>query len=203
MSDENVLIVQADTAETSLGWATLGERALALHGGCRRYPRGQGRGRCRHAGRRISRCAASISATTGWSCPRSACRPGRSASTTAGATTRARRPTTGWSTSPTSGATRRCGARTGSTISWSWSATTTIRPKANGAAPSSSTSRARIIAGTQGCVAFSRDDLLELVPLLDPRDAAARPVRCRRRGAAALGRRRALKQFEDFDEKDW
>ena len=37
-----------------------------------------------------SRCAASISATTGWCCPRSACRPGRSASTTAGATTRAR-----------------------------------------------------------------------------------------------------------------
>ena len=26
MTDENVLIVQADTAEASLGWATLGER---------------------------------------------------------------------------------------------------------------------------------------------------------------------------------
>ena len=26
MTDENVLIVQADSAETSLGWATLGSR---------------------------------------------------------------------------------------------------------------------------------------------------------------------------------
>ena len=59
-------------------------------------------------------------------------------------------------------------------------------------------------AGTQGCVAFSRDDLLELLPLLtrDPRlrvlshaaneEAAPRPEEDER-----------MKQFEDFDDKDW
>jgi len=57
---------------------------------------------------------------------------------------------------------------------------------------------------TQGCVAFARDDLLELLPLLTrdtrlrvlshPADEAARPA------AAADDE---MKQFEDFDEKDW
>jgi L,D-peptidoglycan transpeptidase YkuD (ErfK/YbiS/YcfS/YnhG family) len=57
---------------------------------------------------------------------------------------------------------------------------------------------------TQGCVAFSRDDLLELLPLLTrdtrlrvlshPADEAARPA------SAADDE---MKQFEDFDEKDW
>ena len=57
---------------------------------------------------------------------------------------------------------------------------------------------------TQGCVAFARDDLLELLPLLTrdtrlrvlphPADEAARPA------SAADDE---MKQFEDFDEKDW
>ncbi len=57
---------------------------------------------------------------------------------------------------------------------------------------------------TQGCVAFARDDLLELLPLLTrdtrlrvlshPADEAARP---------ASTADDEMKQFEDFDEKDW
>lgn len=57
---------------------------------------------------------------------------------------------------------------------------------------------------TQGCVAFARDDLLELLPLLTrdtrlrvlshPADEEARPA------SAADDE---MKQFEDFDEKDW
>jgi L,D-peptidoglycan transpeptidase YkuD (ErfK/YbiS/YcfS/YnhG family) len=56
---------------------------------------------------------------------------------------------------------------------------------------------------TQGCVAFARDDLLELLPLLThetrlrvlshPADEAARPSSAND----------DMKQFEDFDEKDW
>ncbi len=64
MTDENVLIVQADTAETSPGVGHPGRAALALHCGCRRYPRGQGRGRSGARRSANSRCAASIIATT-------------------------------------------------------------------------------------------------------------------------------------------
>lgn len=56
---------------------------------------------------------------------------------------------------------------------------------------------------TQGCVAFARDDLLELLPLLtretrlrvlsDPADEDAKPS----------SPDDDMKQFEDFDEKDW
>lgn len=57
---------------------------------------------------------------------------------------------------------------------------------------------------TQGCVAFARADLLELLPLLGrdtrlrvlphPADEQARP---------AATSDDDMKQFEDFDEKDW
>jgi len=56
---------------------------------------------------------------------------------------------------------------------------------------------------TRGCIAFARDDLLELVTLLDPETrlrvlslsaAETRPA------AAEDG---VMKQFEDFDERDW
>jgi L,D-peptidoglycan transpeptidase YkuD (ErfK/YbiS/YcfS/YnhG family) len=57
---------------------------------------------------------------------------------------------------------------------------------------------------TQGCVAFARDDLLELLPLLTREtrlrvlshaaDEAARP---------SSGADDDMKQFEDFDERDW
>jgi hypothetical protein len=56
----------------------------------------------------------------------------------------------------------------------------------------------------QGCVAFARSDLLELVPLLTPQ------TKLRVLGlSAAEGTPPAaaedddMKQFEDFDEKDW
>lgn len=57
---------------------------------------------------------------------------------------------------------------------------------------------------TQGCVAFARDDLLELLPLLNretrlrvlshPADEAAKP---------SSSEDDVMKQFEDFDERDW
>ena len=57
---------------------------------------------------------------------------------------------------------------------------------------------------TQGCVAFSRDDLLELLPLLN-RDTRLRvlshPADEETRPASAADDE--MKQFEDFDEKDW
>ena len=59
-------------------------------------------------------------------------------------------------------------------------------------------------AGTQGCVAFSRDDLLELLPLLN-RDTRLR-VLSHAADEAAQPRSEEderMKQFEDFDEKDW
>ena len=59
-------------------------------------------------------------------------------------------------------------------------------------------------APTRGCVAFARDDLLELLPLLTPSTRlrvlslpAARPTRIAEDGE------QDMKQFEDFDEKDW
>lgn len=57
---------------------------------------------------------------------------------------------------------------------------------------------------TQGCVAFSRNDLLELVPLLTPRTRISIESL-----SAAEQRPRTgsddedMKQFEDFDEQDW
>ena len=60
-------------------------------------------------------------------------------------------------------------------------------------------------AATQGCVALAREDLLELLPLLTPStrlrvlslsSADSRP-------AAPSRQDDDMKQFEDFDEKDW
>ena len=56
---------------------------------------------------------------------------------------------------------------------------------------------------TQGCVAFARDDLLELVPLLAP----GTRVNVLSLGAAEQKPPSEIEgdmnQFEDFDEKDW
>jgi len=57
-------------------------------------------------------------------------------------------------------------------------------------------------APTRGCIAFARHDLLELLPLLTPKtrlrvlslSAAEQPI---------SGDDENMKQFEDFDEKDW
>ena len=57
---------------------------------------------------------------------------------------------------------------------------------------------------TRGCIAFTRDDLLELVTLIGP-DTKLRVAAL----SAAEARPRAaddeddMKQFEDFDEQDW
>ena len=59
-------------------------------------------------------------------------------------------------------------------------------------------------AGTQGCVAFARNDLLELLPLLT-RDTRLR-VLSHAANEDAQPRSEEderMKQFEDFDEKDW
>jgi L,D-peptidoglycan transpeptidase YkuD (ErfK/YbiS/YcfS/YnhG family) len=56
---------------------------------------------------------------------------------------------------------------------------------------------------TRGCVAFARHDLLELVPLLTPQ------TKLQVLGLSAAGSTPLsesdddMKQFEDFDEKDW
>jgi L,D-peptidoglycan transpeptidase YkuD (ErfK/YbiS/YcfS/YnhG family) len=59
---------------------------------------------------------------------------------------------------------------------------------------------------THGCVAFTRDDLLDLVPLLTPQTK----ISIRSLSAAEETPRPAthdddedMKQFEDFDEQDW
>ena len=59
-------------------------------------------------------------------------------------------------------------------------------------------------AGTQGCVAFARNDLLELLPLLT-RDTRLRVLSHAANEEAQLPSEEdeRLKQFEDFDEKDW
>lgn len=58
-------------------------------------------------------------------------------------------------------------------------------------------------AATRGCVAFARDDLLELVPLLTKETrlrVLSVPAAEQARPSEAEDR---LKEFEDFDEKDW
>jgi L,D-peptidoglycan transpeptidase YkuD (ErfK/YbiS/YcfS/YnhG family) len=59
-------------------------------------------------------------------------------------------------------------------------------------------------AGTQGCIAFARDDLLELVPLLT-RDTRLRVLShaADEEAAPRSEEDERAKQFEDFDEKDW
>ena len=57
---------------------------------------------------------------------------------------------------------------------------------------------------TQGCVAFARDDLLELVTLLGPRTRLnVLSLSAAEREPAPQGDDEDMKQFEDFDEKDW
>jgi L,D-peptidoglycan transpeptidase YkuD (ErfK/YbiS/YcfS/YnhG family) len=55
---------------------------------------------------------------------------------------------------------------------------------------------------TRGCVAFQRDDLLELVPLLK-RSTKLRILALPAAEGAAVNDNDAMKQFEDFDERDW
>ena len=59
-------------------------------------------------------------------------------------------------------------------------------------------------AGTQGCVAFARNDLLELLPLLNRETRLRVLSHSAAEEAPPPSEEDAhAKQFEDFDEKDW
>lgn len=58
-------------------------------------------------------------------------------------------------------------------------------------------------APTQGCVAFRRDDLLELVTLLGPQTRLEVLSVPASDSAAPAAVDEDMKQFEDFDEQDW
>src|SRR5258708_4474107 len=57
---------------------------------------------------------------------------------------------------------------------------------------------------TRGCVAFARDDLLEIVTLIGPRTRLSVLSLPANEGAPPVENDdQDMKQFEDFDEKDW
>jgi L,D-peptidoglycan transpeptidase YkuD (ErfK/YbiS/YcfS/YnhG family) len=58
-------------------------------------------------------------------------------------------------------------------------------------------------APTRGCVAFSQADLLELVPLIGPTTKVRILARSAAEEAAAPTVDAEMKAVEDFDEKDW
>ncbi|MDP2376888.1 L,D-transpeptidase [Reyranella sp.] len=58
-------------------------------------------------------------------------------------------------------------------------------------------------APTKGCVAFTRNDLLELVPLIGPKTRLRVLTHPATEQAAAPASDADMKPLEDFDEKDW
>ncbi|HSI00745.1 MAG TPA: L,D-transpeptidase family protein [Reyranella sp.] len=56
---------------------------------------------------------------------------------------------------------------------------------------------------TRGCIAFARDDLLELVPLLTPQTTISIPSPSAAEEKPRPATDEDMKRFEDFDEKDW
>jgi len=56
---------------------------------------------------------------------------------------------------------------------------------------------------TQGCVGFARDDLLELVTLIGPRTRLNVLSRPAAEAAPSSDDNHDMKQFENFDEQDW
>jgi len=58
-------------------------------------------------------------------------------------------------------------------------------------------------AATRGCVAFARDDLLELVTLIGPQTRLNVLSIHADEIAPPSNDEQDMKQFEDFDEKDW
>ena len=57
---------------------------------------------------------------------------------------------------------------------------------------------------TRGCVAFARDDLLELVTLIGPETRLrVLSLSAAEQAPAAATEDDDMKPFEDFDEKDW
>jgi len=72
-----------------------------------------------------------------------------------------------------------------------------------GAAPSSSTSHTRITRQPRVCVAFARDDLLELVTLIGPETRLKVLSTTAADEAPPSDGEQDMKLLEDFDEKDW
>jgi L,D-peptidoglycan transpeptidase YkuD (ErfK/YbiS/YcfS/YnhG family) len=56
---------------------------------------------------------------------------------------------------------------------------------------------------TRGCVAFARDDLLELVSLIGPATRLRIPSLSAAEETPRVAEDEDMKQFEDFDEQDW
>ena len=164
MTDENVLIVQADSAETSLGWASLGERRWRCTVGA--------------GGIREDKVEGDSATPVGeFPLRRIYFRNDRVVLPKTGLPARPINEHDGWCDDPPEG---------------EWGSAIFLHIARDD------------YAGTQGCVAFSRDDLLELLPLLN-RDTRLR-VLSHAADEEAQPRPEEderMKQFEDFDEKDW
>ena len=56
---------------------------------------------------------------------------------------------------------------------------------------------------TQGCIAFARDDLLDLLPLITPQTRLRIHALSAAEEKPSAAGDDVMKQFEDFDERDW
>lgn len=203
MTDENVLIVQADTAEGSLGWATLGERRW-------RCTLGAG-------GIREDKVEGDAATPVGeFPLRRIYYRNDRVVLPKVALPARPISEHDGWCDDPRSPSYNRLVH-----IPNEWSAEKMWREDElydlvvvvgyNDDPPEGEWGSAIFLhiarddyAGTQGCVAFARNDLLELLPLLN-RDTRLRVLShaANEEAAPQSDEAERLKQFEDFDEKDW
>jgi L,D-peptidoglycan transpeptidase YkuD (ErfK/YbiS/YcfS/YnhG family) len=208
MTDENVLIVQADSADASLGWATLGERRWRCTVGA--------------GGIREDKVEGDSATPVGeFSLRRIYYRNDRLVLPKANSPKSAlpARPISehdGWCDDPRSPTYNRL-----VNIPNEWSAEKMWREDGlydlvvvvgyNDDPPEGEWGSAIFLhiarddyAGTQGCVAFSRDDLLELLPLLT-RDTRLRVLShaANEEAAPRPEEDERMKQFEDFDDKDW
>ncbi|NQW50218.1 MAG: L,D-transpeptidase family protein [Rhodospirillales bacterium] len=208
MTDENVLIVQADTAEGSLGWATLGERRwrCAVGAGGIREDKVEGDAATPVGEFPLRRIyyRNDLLVLPKPNSPKSAL-PARPIGEH-----------DGWCDDPRSPSYNRLVH-----IPNEWSAEKMWREDGlydlvvvvgyNDDPPEGEWGSAIFLhiarddyAATQGCVAFARDDLMELLPLL------SRETRLRVLSHSAAEEApppsdddARAKQFEDFDEKDW
>ena len=208
MTDENVLIVQADTAEGSLGWATLGERRwrCAVGAGGIREDKVEGDAATPVGEFPLRRMyyRNDLLVLPKPNSPKSAL-PARPIGEH-----------DGWCDDPRSPSYNRLVH-----IPNEWSAEKMWREDGlydlvvvvgyNDDPPEGEWGSAIFLhiarddyAATQGCVAFARDDLMELLPLL------SRETRLRVLSHSAAEEApppsdddARAKQFEDFDEKDW
>jgi len=208
MTDENVLIVQADSAETSLGWAALGERRwrCTVGAGGIREDKVEGDS-ATPVGEFPLRRIYYRNDLVVLPKPNS---PGR------GLPARPISEHDGWCDDPRSPTYNRLVS-----IPNEWSHEKMWREDGlydvvvvvgyNDDPPEGEWGSAIFLhiarddyAGTQGCVAFSREDLLELLPLLN-RDTRLRVLShaANEEAQPRSEEEERMKQFEDFDEKDW